>query len=66
VPGIPLDDLPHIFDRFYRCTNGRGKPGHGLGLAIVKQVADLHGATVTAQSAHDGGAIFRFRLPPAD
>lgn len=65
-PGISLDDLPHIFDRFYRCTDGRGKPGHGLGLAIVKQVADLHGATVTAQSAYDGGAIFRFRLPSAD
>ncbi|QIS07434.1 HAMP domain-containing protein [Nocardia brasiliensis] len=65
-PGIALDDLPHIFDRFYRATNGRGKTGHGLGLAIVKQVADLHGATVRAQSASEGGAIFRLSFPRAD
>ncbi|WP_405168194.1 sensor histidine kinase [Nocardia sp. NBC_01499] len=61
-PGIPPADLPHIFDRFYRSTTARAKPGHGLGLAIVKQVADLHGATVTAESAPNG-ALFRLAFP---
>ncbi|WP_223885765.1 HAMP domain-containing sensor histidine kinase [Nocardia colli] len=62
-PGIPPDDLPHIFDRFYRSATARTKPGHGLGLAIVKQVADLHGATATAESPPGGGAVFRLVFP---
>ncbi|MFB8280174.1 HAMP domain-containing sensor histidine kinase [Nocardia colli] len=62
-PGIPPDDLPHIFDRFYRSATARTKPGHGLGLAIVKQVADLHGATATAESPPGGGAVFRLAFP---
>ncbi|WP_378741599.1 ATP-binding protein [Nocardia brasiliensis] len=62
-PGIPAEDLPHIFDRFYRSTTARGKPGHGLGLAIVEQVADLHGAKVTAETAPGGGALFRLTFP---
>lgn len=62
-PGIPPDDLPHIFDRFYRSATARTKPGHGLGLAIVKQVADLHGATATAESPPGGGALFGLAFP---
>lgn len=62
-PGIPPADLPHIFDRFYRSAAARAKPGHGLGLAIVEQVADLHGASAIAESAPDGGAIFRLIFP---
>ncbi|MEU7141795.1 HAMP domain-containing sensor histidine kinase [Nocardia sp. NPDC046473] len=63
-PGIPPADLPHIFDRFYRSTTARTKPGHGLGLAIVKQVADLHGATATAEPAPNGGTVFQLAFPP--
>ncbi len=43
-PGIPEEDLPRVFDRFYRTSDARGLPGSGLGLAIVRQVAEAHGA----------------------
>jgi two-component system, OmpR family, sensor histidine kinase MprB len=62
-PGIAEDDLPHVFDRFYRATAARGLPGSGLGLAIVKQVADAHGGTVVAEQAPGGGALLRLSLP---
>jgi two-component system sensor histidine kinase MprB len=62
-PGISEQDLPHVFDRFYRSTESRGMPGSGLGLSIVKAVADRHGGTVEAGSATDGGALFRFHVP---
>ena len=61
-PGIAAEDLPHVFDRFYRATAARKLPGSGLGLAIVKQVAQAHGGVVTAENAPDGGAVFRLRL----
>jgi two-component system sensor histidine kinase MprB len=61
-PGIAPEDLPHVFDRFYRATAARKLPGSGLGLAIVKQVAESHGGAVTAENAPDGGAVFRLRL----
>ncbi len=41
--GISAEDLPHIFDRFYRGAEARGRPGSGLGLAIVRQVVIQHG-----------------------
>ena len=53
-PGIPPEDLPHVFERFYRSSTARSRPGSGLGLAIVKQVADLHGAAVTVESGPAG------------
>ena len=62
-PGISEDDLPYVFDRFYRATSARNLPGSGLGLAIVRQVALTHGGEATAENAPDGGAIFRIRLP---
>jgi two-component system sensor histidine kinase MprB len=61
--GIAPEDLPHVFDRFYRGANSRGTQGSGLGLAIVRQVATQHHGTVTAENAADGGAIFRLHLP---
>lgn len=56
-PGIASDDLPFVFDRFYRSDRARGTPGSGLGLAIVRRVADLQGWSVRAGNAVDGGAI---------
>jgi two-component system, OmpR family, sensor histidine kinase MprB len=65
-PGIREDDLPLVFERFYRASAARGKPGAGLGLAIVRQVAEAHGGSAAATNAHGGGAEFRFVLPPVD
>ncbi len=61
-PGIAPEDLPHVFDRFYRAAAARKLPGSGLGLAIVKQVAEAHEGAVTAENAADGGAVFKLRL----
>jgi two-component system sensor histidine kinase MprB len=60
--GIDPADLPHVFDRFYRGVDTRGRPGTGLGLAIVRQVAEQHGGSVSASNV-DGGAEFCLRLP---
>ncbi len=54
-PGIADEDLPYVFDRFYRARAARGMPGSGLGLAIVRQVADSHGGDVVAEQAEGGG-----------
>jgi two-component system sensor histidine kinase MprB len=65
-PGFDEQDLPHVFDRFYRATSARGMPGSGLGLAIVRQVAEAHGGHAVAENAPDGGAIVRLELPEGD
>lgn len=54
-PGIAEEDLPYVFDRFYRARAARGLPGSGLGLAIVRQVAESHGGDVVAERAEGGG-----------
>jgi two-component system sensor histidine kinase MprB len=54
-PGIAEEDLPYVFDRFYRARGARGMPGSGLGLAIVRQVAESHGGGVVAERAEGGG-----------
>jgi two-component system sensor histidine kinase MprB len=61
-PGIAAEDLPRIFDRFYRAAGARSKPGAGLGLAIVREAAEAHGGKATAEST-SGGARFRLTLP---
>jgi two-component system sensor histidine kinase MprB len=61
--GISEQDLPHLFDRFYRGENSRARQGSGLGLAIVRQVAEQHGGTISAANAPDGGAVFTLTLP---
>jgi len=61
-PGIDEEDLPHIFDRFYRSRSARGRPGSGLGLAIVRQVAVAHGGEVVAERAEGGGTRMTLRL----
>jgi two-component system sensor histidine kinase MprB len=65
-PGFAEEDIPLVFDRFYRADAARALPGSGLGLAIVRQVAEAHGGRVTAENADDGGALLRVSLPPAE
>ncbi len=62
--GIDKDDLPHIFDRFYRGSNVRQSNIHGtgLGLAIVKEISDLHGGTIEVKSTLNKGSTFRIHL----
>jgi two-component system sensor histidine kinase MprB len=62
-PGIAEQDLPKIFDRFYRSLGARGLPGSGLGLAIVKHAAARHGGAVYAGQSAAGGAQLTIRLP---
>jgi two-component system sensor histidine kinase BaeS len=65
-PGIPQEDLPHVFDRFWRGTAARSVPGSGLGLAVVRELVTAHGGTVQAASPPSGGSVFTVRLPAAD
>lgn len=58
--GIAPDDLPHIFDRFYKTSDSRGS---GLGLAIAKDLVEAHGGEIQAESELGRGATFRVRLP---
>ena len=62
-PGVDEQDLPYVFDRFFRGTNSRGRQGSGLGLAIVRQVTEQHGGSATVTNAPDGGAVFKLHLP---
>ena len=62
-PGIPADDLTHIFDRFYRSVASRSLPGSGLGLAIVRDIVESHGGTVFAATREGGGSTVGFTLP---
>ena len=62
-PGVPTDDLPHIFDRFYRSVASRSLPGSGLGLAIVRDIVESHGGTVFAEARDGGGTTVGFTLP---
>ncbi|MBV9293325.1 MAG: HAMP domain-containing histidine kinase [Frankiales bacterium] len=62
-PGVPAEDLPHVFDRFYRADEARALPGSGLGLAIVQQVADGHGGSISLGNRDGGGAVATLRLP---
>ena len=60
-PGIPEEEWPHVFDRFYRTDKARSReiPGTGLGLAIVRSIARVHNGTVSVQRGAHGGARFR-------
>jgi two-component system sensor histidine kinase MprB len=61
--GIAEEDLPHVFDRFYRSSDARTMPGSGLGLSIVRQVAERHGGSVRAGRSPQGGAAFWLTVP---
>ncbi|MGD0198869.1 MAG: HAMP domain-containing sensor histidine kinase [Solirubrobacteraceae bacterium] len=62
-PGIDPEELPHVFDRFFRGAGSRALPGSGLGLAIVRQVVERHSGTVSASAAPGGGTVVRLRMP---
>ncbi|MBW3535190.1 MAG: GAF domain-containing protein [Gemmatimonadetes bacterium] len=62
-PGIPEDDLPHLFDRFWK---GRNSTGTGLGLPIAKGIVEVHGGTLSVETEEGRGTTFTFTLPLAD
>ena len=64
-PGIPPEDLPHLFERFYRGDQARSRSGggSGLGLAIAKQWVEAHGGRIWAENSEQTGARFVVRLP---
>ena len=64
-PGIAADDLPHVFDRFYRSADETAGSGAGLGLAISKEIVHAHGGDIRAESPASGGSLFAFTLPLA-
>jgi heavy metal sensor kinase len=66
-PGIPIEDQPKVFDRFYRVDRARWREsgGAGLGLSIVKWTVEAHGGTVTLDSNPNEGCAFRITLPAA-
>lgn len=63
--GIPSEDIPHIFNRFYRVDKARNrkKGGNGLGLAIAKQLVEGYGGTIRVESSVGAGSLFRVTLP---
>jgi two-component system phosphate regulon sensor histidine kinase PhoR len=64
-PGVPEEDQPRIFERFYRVdkARSRAKGGTGLGLSIVKNIVSLHHGEVSVRSASPHGSVFRFEIP---
>jgi two-component system sensor histidine kinase MprB len=64
--GVAADELPLLFDRFFRGANARGRAGSGLGLAIVRQVVESHGGTVEAANAEGGGLVLMLTFPAVE
>ena len=64
-PGIPAEELPHVFDRFWRSPSARALPGSGLGLSIVARTVEQAGGEVTLARAEGGGTVATVRLPGA-
>jgi len=65
-PGVAQDDLPLLFERFYRGPAVRERNGSGLGLAIVRHVVESHGGTVEVANADGGGLVLRLTFPAVD
>lgn len=64
-PGVPAEDVPHLFERFYRGQSSSATAGTGLGLAIAKNLARLHGGDITVQTSPGQGSTFALTLPLA-
>jgi len=62
-PGIPDEELPYVFDRYWRGSSGRRASGNGIGLAVVRLVVAAHGGTVRAEGTSGGGTTMRVELP---
>ena len=64
-PGIARDDLPHVFDRFYRANSDLTKraKGTGLGLYLAKAVVEAHGGQIWVESTPGQGTVFSFTIP---
>jgi len=64
-PGVALQDLPQLFDRFYRVESSRSRNhgGAGLGLAICRNIVAAHNGSITAQPSELGGLAIRIELP---
>jgi two-component system phosphate regulon sensor histidine kinase PhoR len=61
--GIAREDLPHVFERFYKGDKARAEEGTGMGLAIAKHIVEAHGGTIRAESEEGKGSTFSFSLP---
>jgi signal transduction histidine kinase len=63
--GVPAEDLPHIFEEFYRASNARirERKGTGLGLSITKQIVEMHQGKIEVESTLGKGSTFRLSLP---
>jgi len=61
--GIPAGDLPHVFERFYRCDQSRSEPGTGLGLSLARALARAHNGDITVTSTPGEGSTFTLILP---
>ncbi|MGG6265833.1 sensor histidine kinase [Leptolyngbya sp. AN03gr2] len=61
--GVKLNEIPHLFERFYQGQSDRQAKGSGLGLYLSRQIVEAHGGTIWAENWHPTGAIFAFRLP---
>jgi signal transduction histidine kinase len=66
--GIPAEQLPRVFDRFFQATNSRmgARHGAGLGLPIARGIVEAHGGTIWVESVQGRGTTVRFTLPAGD
>lgn len=62
-PGIPEEDIPHVWEELYRGKGARGVPGSGMGLALVRAIVERHGGQTAVRSRAGQGTVFTLRLP---
>ena len=60
---INADELPHIFERFYRTDKARSNEGYGLGLSIAKTIVDAHKGRISVKSSQIDGTVFNISIP---